>query len=124
LASAVRQSASSSATVMSRFGRGLDELRAKTGRSSAAPGRRLAGCTGGTGFALPAAFAGDIAAGFKGPEAASALPVPMKLLRRAGAVGGVTFVAPQTAVATATSRRGAALGFALGLAAAAASAGA
>jgi len=50
LASAERQSASSPSTVMSRFGRGLAELRAGTGRSpAAAPGGRLSGWPLGTG---------------------------------------------------------------------------
>jgi hypothetical protein len=68
----------------------------------------------GWGVGRPGAFAGDLPVCFAEPDVgASALPTPMKLVRRAGAVGGVTFVAPQSAAdAAATSRR--LTGFALG----------
>ncbi|TMK51926.1 MAG: hypothetical protein E6G66_04840 [Actinobacteria bacterium] len=71
------------------------------------------------GSGLAGDFAPAFAAGFEGPAPASFLRTPMKLLRRAGAVGGVTLVAPhRAAVADATPPRGAGLGFAFGFAAA------
>src|SRR5437879_6256804 len=94
LATAERQTASSSAVVMRRFCRGADELRANTGRSSMTPGRRF---TGWAGCGRPAALSGADPACFDDLPGASALPTPMKLVRRAGAVGGVTFVAPHRA---------------------------